>query len=109
MAKETSKKTDLKKKTKVSKTDLINTVAQTMNLTQAEVANVINATLDEISKQLKKGNDVTIMDFGSFKVQKVKARKGRNIQTGETINIPAHKRVKFTAGKKLSESVSKKK
>lgn len=104
-----AKKIDLKKKTKISKTELIAKVASDLGLPKESVANVVNTTLSEISDHLKNGCDVTIMDFGSFKVQKVKARKGRNIHTGDEVTIPAHKRVKFTAGKKLSESVSKKK
>lgn len=104
-----AKKIDLKKKTKISKTELIANVASNLGLPKDSVATVINATLDEVGSSLKKGVDVTIMDFGSFKVQKVKARKGRNIHTGDEVTIPAHKRVKFTAGKKLSDAVSKKK
>lgn len=104
-----AKKIDLKKKTKISKTELITNVAANLDLPKDSVATVVNAMLDEIGSNLKKGVDVTIMDFGSFKVQKVKARKGRNIHTGDAVMIPAHKRVKFTAGKKLSEAVGKKK
>ena len=104
-----AKKIDLKKKTKISKTELIANVAANLDLPRDSVATVVNAMLDEIGSNLKKGVDVTIMDFGSFKVQKVKARKGRNIHTGDAVMIPAHKRVKFTAGKKLSEAVGKKK
>ena len=104
-----AKKIDLKKKTKISKTELIANVAANLDLPKDSVATVVNAMLDEIGSNLKKGVDVTIMDFGSFKVQKVKARKGRNIHTGDAVMIPAHKRVKCTAGKKLSEAVGKKK
>lgn len=100
---------DLKKKSKVSKTDLVEDIAKDLGLPQKDVAAVINKATDKIGLYLKKGMNVTIMDFGAFKIQKVKSRKGRNIHTGETITIPAHKRVKFTPGKKLSDSVSKKK
>lgn len=94
-------------KAKISKTELISAVADNVKESQKVVADVVNAALDVIAENLKDGVDVTIMDFGSFKVQQVQARKGRNIHTGETVTIPAHKRVKFTPGKKLSEAVSK--
>ena len=54
---------------------------------------------------LKKGDSVSISGFGSFKVVERKARKGRNPRTGEDIQIPASKVVKFTPGKTLKESL----
>jgi len=58
-----------------------------------------------IKANLKKGDDVAITGFGSFKVVKRKARKGRNPRTGKEIKIPAKKAVKFTPGKALKESI----
>jgi DNA-binding protein HU-beta len=54
---------------------------------------------------LKKGDTVTLVGFGTFKVTKRKARKGRNPQTGEEIKIKASKAPKFTPGKSLKEAV----
>lgn len=99
---------NLKKKSKMSKTDLIEDIAKDLGMSQRVVAAVVNKATEKIGLYLKKGFSVTIMDFGTFKMQKVMSRKGRNIHTGETITIPAHKRVKFTPGKKLSDLVSKK-
>ena len=73
---------DLKKKSKVSKTDLIEDIAKDLGMSQRDVAAVVNKTTEKIGLYLKKGLSVTIMDFGSFKIQKVKSRKGRNIHTG---------------------------
>lgn len=100
------KKIDLTKKTNVNKTELIASVAKKVNVPHKNVAAVIDSTLDEIAAQLKRGKAVTITGFGSFKVQKYKARKGRNLRTGEAIKIPAGKRVKFSAGKSLKNTVS---
>ena len=100
---------NLKKKSKMSKTDLIEDIAKDLGMSQRVVATVVNKATEKIGLYLKRGFSVTIMDFGTFKMQKVMSRKGRNIHTGETIMIPAHKRVKFTPGKKLSDLVSKKK
>ena len=58
-----------------------------------------------ICAALKKGDDVAITGFGSFKVVKRKARKGRNPRTGKEIQIAASKAVKFTAGKALKENL----
>ena len=58
-----------------------------------------------IKASLKKGDDVAITGFGSFKVVKRNARKGRNPRTGKEIQIPASKAVKFKPGKALKESV----
>lgn len=99
---------NLKKKSKMSKTDLIKDIANDLGMSQHFVAAVVNKTTEKIGFYLKKGFSITIMDFGTFKMQKILSRKGRNLHTGETITIPAHKRVKFTPGKKLSDLVSKK-
>jgi DNA-binding protein HU-beta len=61
--------------------------------------------LKATAKALKKGDVVTLIGFGTFKVVKTAARKGRNPQTGKEIQIKASKRVKFAAGKALKDSV----
>ena len=63
------------------------------------------STFDTITKALKKNDTVTLVGFGTFKVDKRKARKGRNPQTGETIKIKAKKVPKFVAGKTLKDAV----
>ena len=72
-------------------------------LAQAEAA--YEKLFDIIGATLKKGDAVTISGFGSFKVVERKARKGRNPRTGQEIQIPASRAVKFTPGKALKESV----
>jgi len=61
--------------------------------------------LSSILKALEDGNSVSLVGFGTFKVSDRKARKGRNPQTGEEIDIPASKVPKFVAGKALKEAV----
>ena len=65
----------------------------------------IDCVISSITKALKKGDAVTLVGFGTFKVTKRKARKGRNPRTGEEIKIKASKAPKFTAGKSLKEAV----
>ena len=72
-------------------------------LAQAEAA--YDSLFGILKATLKKGDDVAITGFGSFKVMKRKARKGRNPRTGKEMQIPAKKAVKFTAGKALKESM----
>jgi len=71
-------------------------------LTKVDSAKALNATLAAIQKSLKKGDDVTLVGFGSFKVVKKAARKGINPRTKEQIKIAAKKVVKFKAGAGLA-------
>jgi DNA-binding protein HU-beta len=87
------------------KTDLIKEIANIAGLSQKDAGNALDATLKSISKALKKGASVTLIGFGTFKTVKTAARKGRNPQTGKEIQIKASKRVKFSAGKALKDSV----
>ena len=89
----------------MTKDELIEKVASGASLNKADAAAVIKATLDSITAALKKGQTVTLVGFGTFKISKRKARKGRNPRTGEVINIKAAKVPKFTAGKGLKDAV----
>jgi len=90
---------------KISKTDLIESIAQKTDCSKTEAGNCLNAILEEIESSLKKGDDVALTGFGTFKISKRKARTGRNPQTGETIQIAAKKVPVFKAGKGLKDSV----
>ena len=94
---------------RVSKQEFIDRIAEEAKISKKDAGVVLNATISVIEKAMKQNESIVIPGFGSFKVQKVKARKGRNVQTGEEIKIPAKNRVKFTAGAKLKEVVNKKK
>lgn len=89
------------------KTDLIKAIANDTGLSQKDSGAALEALLKAATKALKKGDSVTLIGFGTFKVIKTAARKGRNPQTGKEITIKAGKRVKFTAGKALKDSVKK--
>jgi len=89
----------------MNKGDLINEVAKVVS-TKKEAQEAVDCVISSITKALKKGDAVTLVGFGTFKVTKRKARKGRNPQTGEEINIKASKAPKFTAGKSLKEAVN---
>ena len=89
----------------MTKDELIEKVASGAGLSKADGAKVINAAIASITSALKKGQSVTLVGFGTFKISKRKARKGRNPRTGETITIKAAKVPKFTAGKGLKDAV----
>lgn len=88
----------------MNKGDLVNEVARVVK-TKKEAQAAIDCVISSITKSLKKGEDVTLTGFGTFKVVKRKARKGRNPRTGEAIKIKASKAPKFVAGKTLKATV----
>src|ERR1700679_1931995 len=85
----------------MNKTELVDGVAKVTQLTKTSVEDVINASIDLIKKSVKKGDDVTLVGFGTFTKAKRKARSGRNPQTGKEIKIPAMNVPKFRAGKEF--------
>lgn len=90
----------------MNKTELIEAVAKDANITKADAAKAVAAITDSITKALKKGDPVTLIGFGTFKVSKRAARTGRNPQTGKEIKIAARKSPGFTAGKALKDAVN---
>jgi len=84
----------------MNKADLISEVAKVVS-TKKEAQAAVNCVFKCIPKAMKKGTPVTIAGFGSFKVAKRKARKGRNPKTGAEIKIKASKAPKFVASKTL--------
>lgn len=91
----------------MNKAELVDHIAATTGLTKADAGRAFDATIDAISKSLKKGEDVTIIGFGTFRVTKRAARKGRNPQTGAEIQIKAAKVPAFRAGKALKDEVNR--
>lgn len=89
----------------MNKGDLINEVAKVVE-TKKEAQAAVDAVFTAITDALKKNESVTLVGFGTFKVDKRAARKGRNPKTGDTINIAAKSVPKFIPGKALKESVN---
>jgi len=88
----------------MNKGDLVNEVGKVVS-TKKEAQAAVDCVIATITKSLKKKNAVTLVGFGTFKVDKRKARKGRNPQTGEVIKIKAKKVPKFVPGKALKDAV----
>jgi nucleoid DNA-binding protein len=89
----------------MNKGDLVNEVAKVVS-TKKEAVAAVDTFLSSITGALKKKGAVTLVGFGTFKVDKRKARKGRNPQTGEEIKIKAKNVPKFIAGKALKDAVN---
>ena len=91
----------------MNKGDLIEKIADSAELTKTDAGRALDAFIDEVTRALKKKDTVTIVGFGSFEVQKRKARTGRNPATGEEIKIKASNAPKFRPGKSLKDAVNK--
>jgi len=90
----------------VGRQDLIKLVANKSQKSVKESTAFVNATLESIRETLESGDSVRLVGFGVFSVKDTAPSVRVNPQTREKINVPARKRVKFSAGKELSEAVA---
>ena len=89
----------------MTKTDLVDSVAAKAGMTKKDSARAVDAVFDTIKEQLKTGDKVQLVGFGSFEVKQREARVGRNPKTMEEIRIPARRVPVFRPGKELKETV----
>jgi DNA-binding protein HU-beta len=94
-----------KRRTSMNKAQLIEAVAKVTKVTKVDAEMVLNSALDAIKKSVKKGEDVTLIGFGTFTKTKRKARSGRNPQTGKEIKIPAMTVPKFRPGREFKDAL----
>lgn len=92
----------------IKKTQLIQMLADKLNATKKDAAGWLDAFTETLTGQLRKGEKINITGLGIFKVADRKAREGRNPRTGEVIQIPASKKLRFTPSKLLKEAVMNK-
>jgi DNA-binding protein HU-beta len=90
----------------MNKNELIARVAADAKLSKGEAGEAVEATLENITRALRQGDDVRLVGFGTFTVTERKATEGRDPRTGATIQIAASKNPKFKAGKVLKEAVN---
>ncbi len=93
----------------MKKADFIKAVAKKAGTTQKETDAILATALEAIKDALKKDDSVAFLKFGTFKISKRAARKGRNPQTGKAIQIPASKLPVFKASAAFKELVNGKK
>ena len=91
----------------MNKSELIEVVAEAVSLSRADAEKAFNAVIDGITGELRKGGQVVITGFGTFKVSHRAARAGRNPQTGATLQIAAVDVPVFKAGKGFKEEINK--
>lgn len=90
----------------MNKTELIAAIAEQAEISKKDSEKALKAFIDVVSEQLKKGDKVQLVGFGTFEVSERAAREGRNPQTGKTMKIDACKAPKFKAGKALKDVIN---
>ena len=89
----------------MTKAELVEAVAKAAGVSKTAANKAIDSTFESITKALKKEKRFSVPSFGTFVVRKRKARSGRNPQTGEPIQIPAKKALKFRIAKAAKDAV----
>ena len=90
----------------MNRTELVAAMAEKTQLSKKDAEAALKAFVDVVSEEMKKGEKVQLVGFGTFEVSERAAREGRNPQTGETMTIAASKTPKFKAGKALKDAVN---
>lgn len=90
----------------MNKTELVAAMAEQTNLSKKDAEAALKAFVDVVAGELKKGEKVQLVGFGTFEVSERAAREGRNPQTGETMTIKASRSPKFKAGKALKDMIN---
>lgn len=90
----------------MNKAELIAAVAENADMTKKDAEKAVKAFIDVVTEELKKGEKVQVVGFGTFEVVERAAREGRNPHTKETMMIAASKAPKFKAGKVLKDALN---
>lgn len=90
----------------MNKTELITAIAESADIPKKDSEKALKAFVDVVTEELKKGEKVQLVGFGTFEVSERAAREGRNPQTGKTMKIEACKAPKFKAGKALKDAIN---
>jgi DNA-binding protein HU-beta len=89
----------------MTKAQLVSKLADGAGVSRRQADDILSSMIDTVVKTVKKGESVKIPGLGIFRLRKMKARMGRNPQTGEAIKIPARKKVGFSVAKTFKETV----
>ena len=90
----------------MNKTELVAAVAEQADISKKDAEKALKAFVDVVTEEMKKGEKVQLVGFGTFEVSERAAREGINPQTGKTMKIEACKAPKFKAGKALKDAVN---
>ena len=90
----------------MNKTELVAAIAEQAEISKKDAEKALKAFTDVVAEELKKGEKIQLVGFGTFEVSERAAREGRNPQTGEAMTIAASKTPEFKAGKALKDSIN---
>lgn len=90
----------------MNKAELVAAIAEKSELSKKDAEKALKAFTEVVTEELKKGNKIQLVGFGTFEVAERPARDGRNPLTGKAMKIPASKSPKFKAGKALKDTVN---
>lgn len=90
----------------MNKSELVDSIASISGLTKDQSTKALNAFIESVQGALQRGDDVSLVGFGTFSVKERKERTGRNPKTGEALQIAASKVPSFKAGKGLKDAVN---
>lgn len=90
----------------MKKADLVAKMAEYAGISKKDAEGALNGFMDAVEGSLKKEENVQLVGFGTFSISNRKATTGRNPKTGQPIDIPARKAVRFKVGKKLNDSIN---
>ena len=90
----------------MNRMELVAAIAEKSELSKKDAEKALKAFTDVVAEELKKGEQIQLVGFGTFKVSERAAREGRNPQTGEAMQIAASKSPKFKAGKALKDALN---
>lgn len=89
----------------MTKSELVTNLASSSGVTKRQVEQILDAVVENVVKTVRKGDSLKIPGLGIFRLRRLRARIGRNPQTGEPLKIPARKKVGFTVAKSFKETV----
>ncbi len=92
----------------MNKTEFVKHIAQQHSCSQVEADKIIDMFTSSVIDAMGQGKEISLIGFGSFSVQRVEAREGRNPRTGDALKIAAYNQPKFKVGQKLKDAVNKK-
>lgn len=90
----------------MNKAELVAAIAEKTELSRKDSEKALKAFIDVVAEELKKGEKIQLVGFGTFEVANRAAREGRNPKSGEVMSIPASKAPKFKAGKALKDAIN---
>ena len=90
----------------MNKAEFVAAIAESAEISKKDAEKALKAFVDVITEELKKGEKIQLVGFGTFEVSERAEREGRNLQTKQTITIPASKAPKFKAGKALKDAIN---